>query len=68
MEEVVVAEDLRSSSFSARLERARSVACGSDCRFEGGKDAVSGIPGCRCVGSVGGKVGDMASSGEGVLD
>jgi hypothetical protein len=67
-EPVVKAEGLRSSSLSAWWERERRVDCGSGCRFEGGKEAVSGIAGWRGVGSVGCRAGDVASKGEGVLD
>lgn len=67
-EPVVIAEGFRSSSLSVWWDRERRVDCGSGLRFAGGKEGVSGIDGWRGVGSVGGRAGDEAPRGEGVLD
>jgi hypothetical protein len=66
MEEPVVVE--RSSARSERGARERSVDSGSDDSCDGGKSGVGCIAGCRRAGSVGSKVGDVACSGDGVLD
>ena len=66
MEEPVVVE--RSSARSERGVRERSVDSGSGDSCDGGKSGVGCIAGCRGAGSVGSKVGDVACSGEGVLD
>jgi hypothetical protein len=66
MEEPVVAES--SSALSDRGARERSVDCGSGDSGDGGKSGVSDIAGCIGDGSVGANAGDVACSGEGVLD
>ena len=66
MEEPVVVE--RSSARSDRGARERRAGCDSSDVCEGGKSGVGGISGWRSEGSVGAKAGDVACSGEGVLD
>jgi hypothetical protein len=66
MEEPVVVE--KSSVRSDRGARERRVDCGSGDSCEAGESGVGGIAGGRVVGSVGGRAGDVAWGGEGVLD